>query len=182
MHNTRKLSILAPFFCLLLLLAAIFFWRWMYPFGRRAALLPNVGAALNTYASDHGGWFPNGTSDNYAALTKLYPEYCSATELAGVSGNSHATKLTLEQHASLTRSTTSWMYFPGFRSDDPGDVAILWDCTAGFYWDGRRNFCGGRPVLFADRGISNIPLASWDSFVKQQEQLRRSITAKRVKQ
>lgn len=147
----------------------------------RAALLPSVWAGLSAYALDHDGSFPDGNPDPYQALAELYPTYCTAADLAGVSGRIRDVQVTLEHHAPLTESMTDWMYFPGFRNTDPDGLAILWGRTSGYYWNGRRSFFGGRPVLFANGAISNVPADAWVAFLKSQEQLRRSIQSARGK-
>src|SRR3989442_15454347 len=115
MSHRPLTTVLTLLCCLILPLSASFVW--MYPFGRRPALLPSIWGGLSAYALDHGGWFPDSNLGPYDALTTLYPTYCTASELAGVSGNIGDARSALRHQKPLTGSTTSWIYFPGFRKD-----------------------------------------------------------------
>ncbi len=53
---------------------------------------------------------------------------------------------------------------------------------AGLYYNGKRNFFGGRAVLLIGGNITNVPAADWTKFLQQQEQLRNATLAKRTEQ
>ena len=182
MQQRSRASILTLLSSLLLVAVGFFVWSWMYPFGRRAALLPSMWGGLSAYASDHGGWFPDSKFGAYDALTMLYrSNYCTSDELAGVSGDINAARSALGRGDVLTETTTSWMYSPGLRIDDRPDVAILWERTAGYYWNGRRNMFGGRPVLFVTGNVSNVPASEWQPFLHHQDELHRLLKQERNK-
>ena len=177
---SRKVLLILLAIALSCALTVSFALRWLYPFGRKAALLPSMWGGLAAYATDHGGWFPYSAQGSYPALAKLYYlNYCTETDLAGVSGSIDHSTAALRHQSSLS-GATSWVYFPGLRIDDPGEVAILWERSPGYYWNGKRNFFGGRPVLFANGAISNIAAADWPGFLGKQEQLRRSTLHLRI--
>jgi hypothetical protein len=137
--------------------------------------------ALLNYASDHDGWFPNSAKGPLDALQKLYPEYApSGIELSGISGNIDATVAALRNNTPLDQSLTSWVYMQGFRKDDDPNLAVLWELRGGLYPDGRRNSLGGHAVLLIGGDITNVPAADWESFMKQQEQLRTAVQTKRA--
>src|SRR5450756_1605972 len=91
--------------------AIIVAYNYMYPFGHRSSALPCLYGALFTYAVEHYGNFPDGGTNSYAALGKLYPEYTpSGIELAGLSGNIDSVVNALRSKASLSQSLTSLVY------------------------------------------------------------------------
>ena len=52
------------------------FWAArLFPYGNRNAFLPLMVAALQTYAADHDGRFPNKNGDPFGSLVELYPKY-----------------------------------------------------------------------------------------------------------
>lgn len=155
-------------------------WRsYLYPFGRRPCTLQCMFGGLEQYASEHEGWFPKSDRGSYAALQQLYPTNCSALEVAGVTGNIGLVEAALKQGKLLNEALTSWVYMPGFRNDDPHDIAILWESRGGFFADGRRNSVGARPVLFIGGHMTNIPAADWEAFLRGQEQMRKTVLAQR---
>jgi len=171
--------------CILLacLLAVTALQRYRYPYGKRPGgiSLPGVYGSLVAYAGEHNGWFPRSDKDSYNALQQLYDSYCSSgKELAGVSGNIAAVADALRKGEPLDASLTSWVYVPGFRIGDPQNIAILWESKPGLFYDGRRNNFRGHAVLLIGGDITNVPAADWESFLKQQEQLRDGIQIKRA--
>jgi hypothetical protein len=175
-----KITLLGALISIIAVAALAACRSYLYPFGRRPCTLQCMFGGLGQYAFEHDGWFPNSNRGPFRALQQLYPTNCSAMELAGVTGNIRAVERALEQGKALDGSLTSWVYIPGLRNDDPPDIAILWESRSGFYADGRRNFVGARPVLFLDGATTNIPAARWDTFVRNQEQMRMALFAKRA--
>jgi hypothetical protein len=127
---------------------------------------------LMQFAAEHEGWFPKSDLGSYAALTQLYPNYCNASELAGVSGNIGVVDSLLKQGTTLDDSSTSWVYMQGFKKGDNPNLAVLWESRSGLYPNGKRNSFGGRAVLLLNGDITNVPAAQWEKFQKYQEQLR----------
>lgn len=153
--------------------ATVLYRKVAYPYGHRAAVLRSMYFALLNYASDHDGSFPYSEKGNYEALQKLYPEYVfSGVELAGISGDVDAVVAALRNNSPLNQSLTSWVYVQGLKKDDDPNLAILWESRAGLYPNGKRNSFGGRAVLLVNGDITNVPAADWESFEKQQQQLR----------
>jgi hypothetical protein len=180
-----KIGVATLYVSLLCLAAVTACQKQKYPFGRRPGgiSLPGVYGSLLAYAGEHDGWFPRSDKGPYAALRQLYPSYCpSGKELAGVSGNIDAVTDALRSGKPLNASLTSWVYVEGLRLDDPVDIAILWECKAGLYYDGRRNDFGGHAVLLVGGDITNVPSADWTSYLARQEKMRKTVQAERVGQ
>lgn len=132
------------------------------------------------YANDHEGWLPKSDKGALDALQKLYPEYCpSGKELAGLSGDIDAVVQNLQSGQPLTERLTSWVYVPGLKDNDDPNIAVLWESKAGIFANGKHDPSGARVAILLSGDITNIPAADWDSFVKQQEQLRRAVQTKR---
>ena len=183
--KSAKTGIAVLFIFLSCILVAAAYWKVKYPFGRHPAgiSLPGVYLSLLTYAGDHYGWFPRSEKGPYDALQQLYYEYCpSGKEFAGVSGNIDVVVNALRRGQSLDKSLTSWVYVPGFRSDDPENIAILWESKSGLNCDGKRNNFGGRAVLLLNGTITNVPAAKWTNFLTLQEKICKSILAQRNSQ
>jgi hypothetical protein len=161
--------------------AVVLYRKVTFPYGHRAAVLRSMYFALLNYASEHDGRFPTSEKGNYDALQKLYPEYApSGIELAGISGNVDAVVAALRNKAPLDQSLTSWVYMQGFTKDDDAGLAVLWESREGLYPNGKRNSFGGHAVLLIGGDITNVPAADWESFLKQQEQLRNAVQIKRA--
>ena len=171
----RKIGIRLILVLIACVASALTWHKFMYPFGHRSYTLRHMYAELETYAADHFGKFPDSEEGPYAALQKLYPEYSSAGELAGVSGRISDVKSALLQGAPLSQSLSSWVYVPGLEQTDAGNVAMLWESKAGFYANGRRNFFGGHAVLLVDGRVTNVSAVAWSGFLSQQEQLRKFV-------
>ncbi len=143
----------------------------------RGPFMPLMDADLHTYASDHGGWFPNDT-DQSKALAKLYPGYSYGVELAGLSGNIQQVTNALWKGISIS-NLTSWTYVSGLRVDDDPQLAILWEVKPGLTTDGYSGPPGERLVLLLSSDITNVPAANWENFLKKQEQLRKAVQSSR---
>ncbi len=156
--------------------------KYLYPYGQRGGgvSLPGLFGTFLVYAGDHGGWFPRSDKGPYDALRQLEPYCVNGVELAGVTGNADAVSNALRSGKSLDASLTSWVYVPGFRRDDPEDLAMVWESKPGVYWNGKRNNFGGRAVLLVGGNITNVPAADWTGFLKQQEELRRAVQSGRT--
>ena len=97
-----------------------------------------------------------------------------------MSGNIDMVVDALRRSKPLDGALTSWVYVQGFRTDDPKDIAILWESKSGLYYDGRRNNFGGRAVLLVGGHVTNVPAADWATFLEQQERLRKAVQGSRV--
>ena len=150
--------------------------NYLFPFGHRPCTLNCMYLALQNYALDHNGFYPDSNNEPLDALQKLYPIYVGSAELAGVTGDQTALKLTLESGKPLDESVTSWVYVPGLNRKDNPDLAILWEARKGILPNGRRASGPVHAVLFNSIfGIKLIPDAEWDEFLKQQELLREKV-------
>jgi hypothetical protein len=154
------------------------FSRFWFPYGARACWLPCTMGALRQYAGQHNGSFPAGTNA-WEALRQLYPESIVDPELlAGISGNRSEVKRRLETGGNLDSNISSWVYFPGFRDDENPDLAIIWERTEGLRWNGSRG--SGHAVGFIDGHQEQVPKERWPIFIRDQEDLRREVIAKRA--
>lgn len=170
-RRTRNFTVGAAALGLVLVILGIGGCKLSYPYGHRGCTLRCVDSALQTYAHEHGGWFPDG-ENSYAALRKLYPEYASTgAEFAGVSGDIAATEAALRAGTPLDATLTSWVYTPGLRTDDDESIAILWESKRGLLSNGRRCRRGSRAVLLIGREITNVAGAEWPAFLRQQDAL-----------
>ena len=157
-------------------------YRRFYPYGERTCLMPCTVSSLYMYARDHEGWFPKDGPTPLQSLQMLYPVYLQPPEdLAGISGNEKETVKRLESGQPLDGGVSSWIYFPGFRTND-GDmnrqmVAIIWERHPDIGFNGRRS--RGHCVGFSDGAFAQITRGLWPTFLLQQEALRAAILAKR---
>jgi hypothetical protein len=146
---------------------------YLFPFGHRPCTLNCMYLALQNYADDHDGFYPNSKLGPLDALRKLYPEYVVGMELAGITGDQTTLKSILESGKPLDKSATSWVYVPGLNQKDGPDLAVLWEARKGILLNGRRASGPVHAVLFNDSfSIKLIPDSEWDKFLKQQELLR----------
>lgn len=129
---------------------------------------------LWNYADGHNGWFPQSKRGPYAALQELYPRYCSGQELAGLSGNVHATVECLKKGEPLTSNLTSWVYIQGLKDTDDPKLAIFWEARGGIYANGERDPSGGHCVMLLSGEAGQISGADWTNFLEQQERLRKA--------
>lgn len=156
-------------------LGVVFWWHERtYPYGHRTCALPCFMVSLQDYARDHSGWYPR-TDDNKPALGLLYPGYASE----GIAGLSHAIPSTLRalSLSNFTTNDSSWIYFEGLRSDDPGDVAIIYEGRGGIGPNGHA--ADGYAVGFAGGGHAQIQSVEWAEFTNNQAVLRRTVLSSR---
>jgi hypothetical protein len=146
-------------------------FRWQFPYGHRTCFLPCMLSALRIYAHEHEHAFPDGTNA-HVALQKLYPQFMTAADnLAGVTGNIAVTRVVLSTNGNLTSNESSWVYIPGLKDTDDGDLMILYERTSGVGSNGRR-MPGGRVVGFINGSMRMIPDAEWERFLAEQAKLR----------
>lgn len=152
-------------------------WHKRYPFGYRNCCLPCMMHLLSQYADDHANWYPRSGNTAVDCLRELYPKYTLAevSILAGISGNIKETRDSVKGGRPLTGDISSWVYFPGFRSDD-GHVAVIWESKPGITMNGHS--CDGHAVGFADGAYEQIASKDWDSFVAEQKRLMSEVLAK----
>ena len=153
--------------------AAVVFavYRYRYPYGTRPACLPLFLGALKSYSIEHGGFFPNNGKEPLEALRELYPKYLPDCEpLAGLSGNRKLLKEQISEKAKITERASSWVYWPGLRSDDDEHIALFWERRSGVRFNGSR--AEGREVGFVNGVFRQVPDDRWPDFLKDQESLR----------
>lgn len=159
--------------------ATLIGWRWLYPYGARPCALPCILSAIILYADEHDGWFPKGTADPIEDLSLLVPSSVGPDSIAGISGDRHEAARRFKRGLSLTNGVSSWIYFPGFRADDPKELAIIWDRAVGVGFNGKRAAAGSKAVGFADGSFRTIPANGWAAFEKQEEEMRRRTLSER---
>ncbi len=167
-------------FVSVLVLAIILYaaYRYNYPYGSRPACLPVMLGSLNSYANANGGAFPNTGATPLEALRVLHPDYLYNPEpLAGLSGNKNLLRKQISAGSPLTEEASSWVYWPGLRADDNPDIAVIWERKSGLRFNGSR--AHGREVGFVGGYMRQIPDASWDVFVRDQERLRKEAISAR---
>jgi hypothetical protein len=159
-------------FSLLVFVALIFLvYRYHYPYGARPACLPVLVGALRSYSLEHEGFFPNDGEQPLEALRKLYPRYLPDCEpLAGLSGNRELLKREIVSGGKVTKDASSWVYWPGLRSDDDEQIAVVWERESGIRFNGSR--AHGREVGFVNGVFRQVPDDRWADFLKEQERLR----------
>ncbi len=148
-----------------------------YPYGHRTCALPCSLNALKGFALSHEGWYPRAGSNGLEALTAFAHEDDDFKRFAaGLSGNEDLADSQLGKKIILTQEACSWIYYPGFRIDDPR-VCIIWERTEGIDGVGRRS--SGHAVGYSDGMIEQVALTNWSSFQFEQTALREEILKKR---
>ena len=146
-------------------------YRSYYPYGMRPACLPVFLGALRSYSLEHDGFFPNGGGAPPEALRELYPRYLAdCTPLAGLSGNTKLLKAQVLGTSPITTNASSWVYWPGLRSDDDEHIALFWERESGVRFNGSR--ARGREVGFVDGTFRQVLDEQWADFIRDQEKLR----------
>ncbi len=95
-----------------------------------------------------------------------------------MSGNERKTLHWLKNGKVIDETISSWVYHPGFRSDDNPEIAIIWESEGGIFVNGSRS--DGHAVGFADGGYAQIASKDWPAFLKRQEELRNEVLLKRT--
>jgi len=138
-------------------------------------------SALRSYAADHDGFYPKGGETALESLQLLYNktnDYIGEVSLlAGISGDINENERRIKMGLPIDEKVSSWIYFPGFRVDDNGKLAIIWERQEGIRFNGL--FANGHAVGFADGHHEQVPQAHWGEFLKQQEALRQATLTKR---
>lgn len=153
-------------------LILFFFHRYHYPHGLRSGKLTSFMGVLTHYAMDHGGRYPEGGATPLGSLQKLYPQYASR-ELAGMSGSESAAEKCLREGKTIETNISSWVYFPGFSTNDDPRIALIWEREAGIFVNGGR--AEGHAVGFVGGGYDQVPPKDWPQFLKLQEALRAKV-------
>lgn len=163
-----------------IILGAAETYRFVFPFGPRPCCLPVVMQALRDYAEDHNGYFPQGGRNPREALLKLYPVYLNdARLLAGLSGDRKLLKQQMLAGIEISEDASSWVYWPGFRTDDPPELAVIWERASGVDAISGRASPGSHAVGFADGRCEQVSRNRWFEFLREQELLRRRILENR---
>ena len=164
-----------------LIAVSSFYFHKVWPYGGRTCCLPCTLSALEMYAGDHFGWFPQDGKTPLESLQSLYSKtndyIADIGLLAGISGNREETQKRVKAGLPVDESVSSWIYFPGFRDGDDSRIAIIWERQEGISLNGRAY--DGHAVGFLDGSIKQIPQAEWAGFLKEQEALRQATLAKR---
>jgi hypothetical protein len=127
--------------------------------------------ALRSYSVEHDGFFPNSGNEPLEALRVLHPTYLPDCEpLAGLSGNTKLLKKQVLGGLQITVDASSWVYWPGLRSDDDEHIALFWERASGVRFNGSR--ASGREVGFVNGLFRQVPDGAWAKFLKDQERLR----------
>lgn len=137
-------------------------------------------SALRLYSNRNEGWYPNDGTNSLDALARLYPVYLDAAKLAGLSGDTEAIKSRLLQGKAIDESISSWIYWPGFRNDDPPELAIIWERAAGVSGIGTRSTPGSHIVGFANAIYDEVSETEWNAFLQKQQILRSNILSGRL--
>jgi hypothetical protein len=132
--------------------------------------------ALRMDAEERGGWYPDDLLSD-TTVKRLQQEQGIQTGLAGLSGDIQGTMRRLGAGLPLDTNVSSWVYWPGFNTDDPPELAILWDRQPGLAFNARR--ARGNAVGFVDGSHRLIPEDEWAAFLKAQEELRARVVAGR---
>lgn len=152
---------------------AIFGWvarTHYYPHGIRTAWLQVVQSALLNYADEHGGWLPDKEQNGVASLQLLTPEFLSKPDfLAGLTGAAALAREICATNGSLTAQHCTWVYRAGLRKDDDPGLAILWESSLGYRWDGRRS--AAQTVALLDGSVRSVPTNHWEYFIAEQQRL-----------
>jgi hypothetical protein len=159
-----------------LILVAISFgyYRYLFPYGYRPCCMPCTMLGLFAYAYDHQGWYPETNGPGVNSLELLYPKYLGV-ELAGLTGNRSVVMHQLELGQDMGDASTSWIYFPGFSTNDNPKIAMIWERQKGVLFDGRR--AAGHAVGFVDYSFRMIDDSDWPSFTNEQARLRQEAYA-----
>ena len=147
-----------------------------YPHGLRSGKLTTFTLVLHEYAIEHDGWCPKGGATPLASLQKLYP-LCDAAALAGMSGNERKAREYFESGRTIDETVSSWVYFPGFRTNDNPGIAIIWEREEGIFITVQRS--DGYAVGFVGCGYDQIPSKDWPAFLKRQEELQKETLVRR---
>jgi hypothetical protein len=152
--------------------------HYNYPYGGKSACLPIMLNVLGLYASDHGGAFPNGGAGPREALSKLRSDYLpDYSYLAGLSGDRGLLEKQINGGLEITEDACSWVYWPGLRSDDNPDIALLWERRSGLAYNGAR--LHGHAVGFIGGYMHQVRDEDWEAFLKNQAQLREKAISER---
>ena len=179
MQRISRLALLVALGSLLALggAGACLYQHW-YPYGARPCCLPCLLAAMRAFASANNGSFPSGRLNPNDALKVLYPAYLpDPSPLAGLSGDRKLLYRELRAGSPISERASSWVYWAGYRSDDNPEIAIVWERRAGLSFNGRRQ--SGHAVGFIGGNMRQVQEANWNSFLKEQEALRRKALEER---
>jgi len=170
MNRLRRTAV-AGTFLLVLAGVAVLFYHHHYPYGARPACLPVLLEALRSYSLENGGAFPDSRTEPLEALRMLYPKHLPDCQpIAGLSGDRELLKKHIADGSKLDEAASSWVYWPGLRFDDNPDMALIWERKPGLRFNGSR--AQGHEVGFIGGYIRQVPDAQWETFLKEQEQMR----------
>lgn len=166
------------FAAVLLFLGGYAAYTYYYPYGARPASLPLMLAALGDYGHQNSGSFPDARGEPLDSLRLLCPRYLPESEpLAGLSGNIKLLRKQVIGNFRITADASSWVYWPGLKTDDNPDIALIWERVSGVRFNGSR--AHGHEVGFVGGYMRQVPDAEWEAFLKEQERLRKEAISKR---
>lgn len=132
--------------------------------------------AMRWYAKEQNGRYPD---DLFATNTMAQlGRWGIREQLAGLSGDIPETLRRIDAALPLDTNVSSWVYWPGFRVDDPAELAIIWDRTEGLAFNAFRS--QRNAVGFANGTHGSIPKTEWATFLKTQAELRVRVLAGRT--
>jgi uncharacterized protein YvpB len=155
----------------LLLLGGWGLWHWRYPYGRSHYCLKSIFLALNVYAQEHGGLYPDGQSSPEASLALLCKEgLLDADTFRGKTAKAKRAGQLLGGGSLTGPESCGWHYVQGLNRSDDGRIAVLWDkLELGHF--GERHKRPGREVLTLGGDCKWITRAEWGHFQSEQESL-----------
>jgi hypothetical protein len=156
------------------------YYLWMFPYGYDHCCDICLYFALETYADEHGGFFPGAQSTSEASLCLLYPKYADAELLRGKAVSVQKAQALLAQGKVLDADTCGWQYVEGLTKSDDRELAIFWD-KIGLGHHGERLPSGGHSVVFLDGNRKVVPAKDWPQFLEQQNKLLASRNESAIK-
>jgi hypothetical protein len=147
-------------------------YRRTYPYGWSHCCDLILSQALQAYADNHNGAFPNGGQTPEASLSLLYSnvDFVTPDLLRGRTVPEAVVKESLKRDGRLGPDSCGWHYVEGLRVDDDPGLAIFWD-KIGLGHNGQRLSRPGHTVLFIGRDRRFIPESDWQTFLSEQTRL-----------
>jgi hypothetical protein len=164
--NKIARPILAIVGAVIIVLAVVFVFVPRYPYGARRGYAIAMALALEQFANQNGGHYPNGVN-GFVAIKALFPNYIDCDVLAGLSGNREACCKVLREGKELTEASCSWVYLPGLRQTDSKDLPILWERTMSIGGNGESIGDGGRVVVFVGGRRDYVSSTEWEKIQKR---------------
>lgn len=147
------------------------FWRWNYPYGHSHCCIDVMMFALQQYADEHGGRYPDGEASPEASLSLLCKgNYADAYTLSGMTVPPDVAKAILNAGGFLGPESCGWHYVEGLTKADDRRIGMLW-CKQPLGHNGERTRDGGRQVLRVNWSPEWVSGKDWPAFLAEQERL-----------